>query len=165
MDDLRQERLAAVLLRLSFLVQHGYLEVSRGHGLTPQQAQLLCMLLGGPVGMAELGGWLRLEKSSMTGLVDRAERRGLVARVPDATDRRACQVALTEQGTELATRFYDDVSRSLAALADDLGPADRCRLAVSINRILALHGVPVAGLPTTETPARPAPETPASERE
>jgi DNA-binding MarR family transcriptional regulator len=152
MDDLRGDQLAAVLLRLSFLVQRGYLEVSREHGLTPQQAQLLCMLLGGPVGMAELGGWLHLEKSSMTGLVDRAERRGLVARVPDAHDRRACQVALTTEGTELATCFYDAVSRSLAALADELGPADRRRLAVSVNHILARHSVPVPGLPVPDAP-------------
>jgi DNA-binding MarR family transcriptional regulator len=159
MDDLRGEQLAAVLLRLSFLVQRGYLEVSREHGLTPQQAQLLCMLLGGPVGMAELAGWLHLEKSSMTGLVDRAERRGLVGRVADARDRRACQVALTKQGTELATCFYDRVSRSLAALADELRPADRRRLAQSINQILTLHGVPVADLPAAAT--GPGEQTPA----
>ncbi|HZB30398.1 MAG TPA: MarR family transcriptional regulator [Streptosporangiaceae bacterium] len=160
MDDLREEQLAAVLLRLSFLVQRGYLDVSRRHELTPQQAQLLCMLLGGPVGMAELGGWLHLEKSSMTGLVDRAERRGLVARVPDARDRRACQVALTEQGTELATRFYDHVSRSLAALADELHPADRRRLAQSINQILTLHGVPVADLSAPDAPGERTGPTP-----
>jgi len=154
MGDLRGEQLAAVLLRLSFLVQQGYLEVSREHGLTAQQAQLLCMLLGGPVGMAELGGWLHLEKSSMTGLVDRAERRGLVARVPDARDRRACQVALTRQGAELATCFRDHVFRSLAALADELHPADRRRLAVSINQILTIHGVPVTDLPVAASARR-----------
>ncbi|HEU5156773.1 MAG TPA: MarR family transcriptional regulator [Streptosporangiaceae bacterium] len=152
MDDMRGEQLAAVLLRLSFIVQQSYLEVSREHGLTPQQAQLLCMLLPGPVGMAELGGWLHLEKSSMSGLVDRAQRRGLVTRVPDARDRRACQVALTAPGTELATRFYDHVSRSLAALADGLRADDRRRLALTINHILAAHGVPVAGLPVARLP-------------
>lgn len=146
MDDMRGEQLAAALLRLSFLVQRGYLAVSREHGLTPQQAQLLCMLLGGPVGMAELGGWLHLEKSSLTGLVDRAERRGLVARVPDERDRRACQVALTTQGTELAACFHDHVSRELSALADDLCPADRRYLAATINQILTRHAIPVADL-------------------
>jgi DNA-binding MarR family transcriptional regulator len=143
MGDMTGQQFAAVLLRLTFLVQHGYGEVSREHGLTPQQAQLLCMLLGGPVGMAELGGWLHLEKSSLTGLVDRAERRGLVARVRDARDRRACQVALTARGTELAARFHDHVSRSVAALADGLCAADRRLLASAINEILSRHGVPV----------------------
>jgi DNA-binding MarR family transcriptional regulator len=152
MGDMRGDQLATVLLRLSFLVQHGYLEVSRAHGLTPQQAQLLCMLLGGPVGMAELGGWLHLEKSSMTGLVDRAERRGLVARVPDPRDRRACQVALTEQGTDLASCFHDHVSRSLAALADGLCPGDRRHLAVTINQILTSHSVPATALADADAP-------------
>ena len=143
MADMRGEQLAAVLLRLSFLVQHGYGEVSREHGLTPQQAQLLCMLLGGPVGMAELGAWLHLEKSSMTGLVDRAEQRGLVTRVRDVRDRRAWRVALTERGTELASCFHDHVSRSVAALADDLCPSDRRQLGTAINQILTCQGVPV----------------------
>jgi DNA-binding MarR family transcriptional regulator len=148
MSDMRGEQLAAVLIRLSSLVQQGYLEVSREHGLTPQQAQLLCMLLDGPVGMAELGGWLHLEKSSMTGLIDRAERRGLVTRVPDARDRRAWQVALTRQGTDLAACFHEHVSQSLAALADELCATDRRHLALTINQILSRHGVPVDDVPT-----------------
>jgi hypothetical protein len=77
----------------------------------------------------------------------------LVARVPDGRDRRACQVALTKQGTALAAGFYDHVSRSIAALADELRPADRRRLAQSINQILTLHGVPVADLPVPDAPA------------
>jgi DNA-binding MarR family transcriptional regulator len=104
------------------------------------------MLLGGPVGMAELGTWLHLEKSSMTGLVDRAERRGLVFRVRDERDRRAWQVALTEQGKELTACFHDHISRNMAALADDICPADRQQLALTINQILACHGVPVVAI-------------------
>jgi DNA-binding MarR family transcriptional regulator len=143
MADMRGQQVAAVLLRLSFLVQRGYLEVSREHGLTPQQAQLLCMLLGGPVGMADLGGWLHLGKSSLTGLVDRVERRGLVTRVRDARDRRAWQVALTDEGTRLASCFHDHVSKNLAALTDGLCTTDRHQLMSTINQILAGHGVPV----------------------
>jgi DNA-binding MarR family transcriptional regulator len=131
-----QRQLAAGLVRLSFLVQREYGEVSRANGLTPQQGQLLCVLLGGPVGMAELGCSLHLEKSSMTGLIDRAERRGLVIRVRDCRDRRAYQVALTDQGAELAARFHDHVCRAMESLAGELAPTDQRHLSGAINEIL-----------------------------
>src|SRR5262245_18594032 len=42
--------------------------------------------------MAGLAGYLGLEKSTMTGLVDRAEKRGLLARAPSPEDGRAIEV-------------------------------------------------------------------------
>ncbi|MFG6198255.1 MarR family winged helix-turn-helix transcriptional regulator [Nonomuraea sp. JJY05] len=44
---------------------------------------------GDGVGRTDLSKLLHLEKPSLTGLVDRAERRGLVRRVHDDADRRA----------------------------------------------------------------------------
>jgi DNA-binding MarR family transcriptional regulator len=80
---------------------------------------------------------LNLEKSSLSGLIDRAEDRALVARVRDETDRRTCHVSLTGSGTELAVRFRDDVSRELNALAADLPESTRQRLIAAIWEILS----------------------------
>ncbi|MFD0532862.1 MarR family winged helix-turn-helix transcriptional regulator [Actinomadura luteofluorescens] len=49
--------------------------------------------------MGELGAMLGLAKSSLTGLVDRTERNGLVRREPDPRDLRAVRVALTAEGS------------------------------------------------------------------
>lgn len=46
----------------------------------------------------DLGRCVRLEPSSMTGLIDRMERDGLVCRQPDPGDRRANRIHLTEKG-------------------------------------------------------------------
>jgi DNA-binding MarR family transcriptional regulator len=135
--------LAAALVRLSHLVQHVFADASRQHDLTPQQAQLLCRLAGGPVGMGELSRMLHLEKSSLTGLVDRVEQRGLVIRVRDAHDRRACQIALTSQGSELAVGCHQDVNSRLDKLAGDLPATDRDLLAGAIGHILTEDGQPV----------------------
>ncbi|HEY2667094.1 MAG TPA: MarR family transcriptional regulator [Actinomycetota bacterium] len=131
-----QTGLAEALTRLSQLVAHVFADVSRSRDLTPQQAQLLCTLLEGPIGMTELGRLLHLEKSSLTGLVDRVERRGLVVRTRDPNDRRASQVALTGQGARLAADSHEDVTARLEALADELAPADRKRLASAIATML-----------------------------
>ena len=132
----RQTGLAEALMGLSHLVAHVFAEISRGRDLTPQQAQVLCTLIGGPIGMTELGRLLHLEKSSLTGLVDRVERRGLVARTRDPRDRRASQVALTAQGARLAAQSHEDVTARLEALAGQLAPAERKRLASAIAQLL-----------------------------
>lgn len=57
------------------------------------------------VRIGDLGAHLGLERSTLSGLVDRAEQRGLVERLPDEADRRAIAVALTDDGAVLAHRL------------------------------------------------------------
>lgn len=124
------------LVQLSHLVQHVFADVSRDRDLTPQQVQLLCHLKDGPVGMTELGRMLRLEKSSLTGLVDRVERRGLVARVRDAKDRRACRIELTPAGRNLARDSHRDVTTRLERLTGQLPRPDRTHLVTTLTQLL-----------------------------
>ncbi|MEV0618982.1 MarR family transcriptional regulator [Nonomuraea sp. NPDC050404] len=125
------------LVRLAHLVQQVFAEVSREQDLTPQQAQLLCLLVDGPVGMSELVRTLQLEKSSLTGLVDRAEKRGLVVRTRDSRDRRACRIGLTGEGERAGARAHEEVSRRLEVLAGELPDRQRELVAVAIGGILS----------------------------
>lgn len=61
--------------------------------------------LGSPGGMkiADLGKRAGLEPSTMTGLIDRMERDGLVRREDDPGDRRAQIVRLTDEGSRVRT--------------------------------------------------------------
>ncbi|WP_406135534.1 MarR family winged helix-turn-helix transcriptional regulator [Streptomyces sp. NBC_01089] len=135
--------IAAALVRTSFLVQAVYTEASREYGLPVQQAQLICVLMTQPRGMGELSTMLGLEKSSLTGLVDRAERRGLVCREPDPLDRRAVRVALSAEGARVSGDFYADASARMEALADTVGPAERDRLAAALGRLVRSNEVPL----------------------
>src|ERR1700759_1643398 len=113
------------LAQLSFLIQ-GLLEHrAREHDLSVISTRLLGILRDRRPTMNELARFLDLDKSSVTGLVDRAERRGLVARVPSTADRRSVLVTLTDHGRSLvsdrAARFEADMS----LLLERLEPADR----------------------------------------
>ncbi|MCF2530737.1 MarR family winged helix-turn-helix transcriptional regulator [Yinghuangia soli] len=130
------------MVRSTFLVNAAYADAAREHGLTPQQGQLLCVLMAQPYGMGELGAMLGLAKSSMTGLVDRTERNGLVRREPDARDTRAVRVALTEEGGRLADDFYADACRRIENLAAGLPPADKDALAGLLGRVVADNEAP-----------------------
>ena len=80
------------LAQLAFVI-HGMLELRAAeHDLSISQARLLGVLRDRTPAMNELARLLGLDKSSISGLVDRAERRGLVVRIPSAEDKRAVLV-------------------------------------------------------------------------
>lgn len=142
-NDDGQIGVVAGLVRSSFLVHAVYAESSREYGLTPQQGQLLCVLMARPYGMSELGAVLGLAKSSLTGLVDRTERNGLVRREADPRDTRAVRVTHTPRGGKLAEDFYVETCRRIEQLATGLSVAERDRLAALLGHIVLDNKVPV----------------------
>jgi DNA-binding MarR family transcriptional regulator len=141
--DSGQIGVVTALVRTSFLVNAVYAESGREYGLTPQQGQLLCVLMAQPYGMGELSAVLGLAKSSLTGLVDRTERNGLVRREPDPQDTRAVRVALTPQGGRLAEEFYTETCRRIDKLPLGLSSVERDTLATLLGRIVVDNEVPM----------------------
>lgn len=110
--------------------------------LSLTQVRLLGILRDREPGIVELADALDLDKSSVSGLVDRAQRRGLLERASSkSTDGRAIRVLLTEQGRTMASEFAERVSAELAELVKDLSPAQRQRLAVQAARIVVSSGM------------------------
>jgi DNA-binding MarR family transcriptional regulator len=95
--------------------------------------------------MAQLSRLLELDKSSTTGLIDRAERRGLVRRVQVPEDGRAFRVVLTAEGRHLAEVLGAEVARQVAAVTDGLSDTNRKRLSLLASQIVvrqaAVRGV------------------------
>jgi len=125
------------LVQLTTLVQAIYARVSERHDLTPVQAKLLCVLLDGPRGMAELAHCFGVEKAALTGLMDRAERRGLARRSPVPGDRRALQVTLTDAGHQAAAAFHAEIGAELSRLISPLAPRDREQFRATMSEIIA----------------------------
>ena len=135
---------AEQLIQLSRLVQDVHTRVSQRHGLPPVQAKLLCVLAPGPRRMAELAQCFGVEKAALTGLVDRAERRGFVNRSPATGDRRALDVTLTSSGRRAATAFHADASAELDQLLSPLAPSDRGNFRTALSTIIAARTQPAA---------------------
>ncbi|MFB4316108.1 MarR family winged helix-turn-helix transcriptional regulator [Actinomadura sp. 21ATH] len=140
----------SALVRSTFLVNAVYAESAREHGVTAQQGQLLCVLMARPYGMSELGAVLRLAKSSLTGLVDRTERNGLVRREPDPRDTRAVRVTLTSRGGRLAEAFYAETCRRVDELPSGLTADERETLAALLARVVQDNEVPVVFVERSE---------------
>lgn len=138
--------IVTALVRSAFLVDATYEQTARKHQLTSQQGQLLCVLMGRPgegFGMGELVRTLGLAKSSLTGLVDRSLRRGLVRRESDSTDGRAVRVLLTAEGAKVAEEFYDEAVQRVAELPGMLSEQEQEQLAGLLARLVSGNQVPV----------------------
>lgn len=116
------------LVQLSFQIHRILSAVGADHGLSVVQIRLLGVLRDRQAGMLELGVHLGLDKSSMTGLVGRAEKRGLVRRSPSPHDGRAVLVSLTPRGQELVERGVAEIGRRITELTDHLTAAERAEL-------------------------------------
>jgi DNA-binding MarR family transcriptional regulator len=119
------EELAETLIGVFREVDGLFGAASRGLDLTPQQAQLLCFARHLRPSFGELATLLHCDKTNVTGLVDRLERRGLLTRRPDPQDRRKSRVHLTPAGEDLAGRFQDAVGGALAGPFGSWSGAER----------------------------------------
>jgi len=128
---------ADALAQLSFLVLRTIEQTSAAHGLSPAQARMLGILRDREPLMTELGARLGLDKSSVTGLVDRAERRGLVERFRSAVDGRAIHVRLTPEGRERTARAEADFTAAIARLVSGLSAAEVAQLTTIAGRVVA----------------------------
>jgi DNA-binding MarR family transcriptional regulator len=129
--------LVDALVQLSFLVQARLGAIAATHDLSLVQVRLLGILRDRRPGMLELAAALGLDKSSVTGLIDRAERRGLVKRSYSDEDRRAVFVSLTAAGRALAEGFGKQMKRELGLLTAGLSAGSRERLAAVAGKIVA----------------------------
>ena len=130
--------LADGLAQLSFTV-HGVVgRIAAEYDLSIVQARLLGILRDRRPTIKELAGYLQLDKSSVTGLVDRAEERGLVRRSPSPHDGRSVQVRLTAAGRALVERASAAFVGELADLVADLSPVQRSQLSAAATAVVAV---------------------------
>ena len=86
-------------------------KAARLNGLTPQQHQLLLGIAGftgrGSATITELAEFLQERHNAVVGLVQRAERRGLVRKSRSAGDQRIIRVFLLPEGEKLLNKLAE----------------------------------------------------------
>src|SRR3954471_18921500 len=117
--------------RLSRLGQHladrddavfGRFGVARG-----EVGLLSALRVAGPahrLSPTQLGRGLMLSSAGVTSRLDRLERRGLIARLPDPADRRGVLIELTDPGVAIVDRAVHANSESETRLLAGFSPED-----------------------------------------
>lgn len=118
LDDADYRRLLQFRIGLRRFL-HWSEEQAERAGLTPAQHQLLLAVRGhdgeeGPT-IGDVAGYLLLRHHSAVGLIDRAEKGGLVERREDAGDRRVVRLRLTPLGAgtlqQLSAAHLEEIQR------------------------------------------------------
>jgi DNA-binding MarR family transcriptional regulator len=136
-----QQELIDALVLASFAVMAVLNRVSAEHDLSLTQLRVLAILRDRRGRMSELADYLGLDKSTISGLVDRAEKRGLLKREPNPDDGRAVDVFLTAAGAQLAAQGADQITRALSPMIRQLSKPETHRLTALLERILS-HSEP-----------------------
>ncbi len=96
-------------------------EVDARFGLTAPQLWALWELgKEGPLALKDLSARLHVHPSTMVGVVDRLEAKGLVARKPDPVDRRRVRLSLTAAGRALRKKAPHPAQGRLRAALEDM---------------------------------------------
>lgn len=103
-------------------------QIARQHGLTPQRYLLLLMVKGAPDGgerstIGELSERLQLAQHTVSELVARTERAGLIRRERSSDDRRVHHLRLTAEGERRLAAAFTDHGTERQALLAELGDA------------------------------------------
>jgi MarR family transcriptional regulator, lower aerobic nicotinate degradation pathway regulator len=128
--------LVDALAQLSFAVQGTLTRIAAAYDLSIVQARLLGILRDRSPTIMELARFLQLDKSSVTGLVDRAQERGLVQRSASPFDRRSVQVTLTTGARELVDEATAAFEAEIEVLVAGLNAAQRTRLSSTASLVV-----------------------------
>jgi DNA-binding MarR family transcriptional regulator len=124
-ESLEQEA-ALSLLRTSDQLEIRFARLFREFGLTPSQYNVLRILRGEgrPLPILEIASRTIAVVPGITGLIDRLEQAGLVARLRCEKDRRVVYVALTAPGTQTLAALDEPLAALHRQLLGHLSPGE-----------------------------------------
>jgi DNA-binding MarR family transcriptional regulator len=104
----------------------------------PQLTCLLTIAESGPLTATRIASHVQLSASTVVGILDRLEVRGLIQRVRDQGDRRLVNVTATEKGLELANNAPSPLQDGLANALGKLNKLEQATIALALRRIVDL---------------------------
>jgi len=136
----REQQATLGLLRTADALKRSLAQVIEPHGITPQQYNVLRILRGaGPDGLPTLtiGERMIEQTPGVTRLVDRLERKALVARTPCAKDRRRVFCRITAKGLDLLKELDEPVNRWDTQTVSVLPPSELDSFINLLDRVRA----------------------------
>jgi DNA-binding MarR family transcriptional regulator len=99
------------LLRTTDVLSRGLVRVLKSEALSPTQYNVLRILRGSPKGLpcGEIANRMITRDPDVTRLLDRLEKRGLISRCREASDRRTVTAQISAEGLKLLARLDEPV--------------------------------------------------------
>jgi DNA-binding MarR family transcriptional regulator len=104
--EVARDQIREIIYQIRRLMQAGELytkELNKTYQVSvPQLSCILALYENGPLPPSQIAKHIMVKSSTVTGIIDRLEQKGLVCRLRDSSDRRVINIQLTERGNELA---------------------------------------------------------------
>jgi MarR family transcriptional regulator, lower aerobic nicotinate degradation pathway regulator len=111
-----------------------------GAGRTKNDYAVLATLAEfGPMSQAMLGGRLAIDRSDVTGVLDKLCAEGLTRRTRDARDHRRNVATITGKGRKRLHRLDTAAAAAQESLLAPLGPAEREQFTEMLRRLVEYH--------------------------
>jgi MarR family transcriptional regulator, organic hydroperoxide resistance regulator len=136
-DSQRDDDLWPTMVEFLLAMRNWWVALCAEMDLTAAQGHALRVLdPKRPVPMSALAEALVCDASNVTGIVDKLESRGLIARQGSDLDRRVKQLAVTEKGAQVRDQLIAGAMRAPAAIASLSGDA-KAHLAGLLRTLMA----------------------------
>ena len=126
------------LLRVFLVSERAFPSAEGKARYNPLDFQTLGTLsAAGPQRPGDLAQLFGVAPTTLSSVVARLARRGLLDRQPDPEDGRAVRIALTPAGQEMADAIFRQDIRNMTAMLEVLDPEERETLLAMLDRIVA----------------------------
>jgi DNA-binding MarR family transcriptional regulator len=121
------------------LMQGNYLynkELNKKYQVSaPQLSSLLSLYENGPLPPSQIAKYIMVNSSTVTGIIDRLEQKGLVQRSRISTDRRVITVTLTDKGRELAENAPPPIQEKIVDGLQKLPPNEIEKIVQALTKL------------------------------
>lgn len=133
-----------LLARASHLISAEFYQELRRHGVSVPVWRVLASLVGSPAGetVTGLAEVCLLQQPTMTKLLDRMVRDGLVRRSQDGRDRRVVRIELTPRGEDKALELVMAARQHEAAVMARHPEAEAAQIKDLLRHMMARHQKP-----------------------
>ena len=126
--------------RLQQIAVSLFMEHTKEHGVTPVQYAALEEIFKSPgLDQRTLSTAIRFDTSTIGGVIDRLEKRGLVTRNASATDRRVRLLELTAEGEQVLAVMQPAVQSAQHAIVAALSKTEQEQFIALTKKILAAN--------------------------
>jgi MarR family transcriptional regulator, lower aerobic nicotinate degradation pathway regulator len=126
--------------RLQQIAVSLFMEHTKEHGVTPVQYAALEEIFKSPnLDQRTLAKAIRFDTSTIGGVIDRLEKRGLVTRNASTTDRRVRLLELTSEGQQVLAAVQPDVLNAQEAIMAPLTATEQSQFVALTKKILAAN--------------------------
>lgn len=140
-----QDQIKEIIYLIRRLMQAGELytkELNKKYQVSaPQVNCLIALYENGPLSLSQIARLIMVKSSTVTGIIDRLEQKGLVRRVRISPDRRMITIELTEAGNALAQHAPSPIQQKIVDGLKRLPKSETEKIVDGLNKLTRMLDV------------------------